>query len=939
MSEHAAFLRLAATAIDFQLEPAEGQALTQHLHGCDTCRRTAASLRADASGLRALPRRSPSPHIAVAVARAAGGRAQTRRSPMFMLGLGFLLLVGVVGAAIGGTVIRQALESDGPFVPPRQASPRPGTTEPAWTRIAGIPEFEGAALADVAVAGPGFVATGSVGGAAGEARRAAAWWSTDGSAWTLVPDGPAFAERFPTDVGLPGAGGATALATDGRRIVAVGGVYPAAAGEEFAGAHAEAWRAAAWSSADGREWTRAPGVPSFQGAYLLDVAAGTGGFVAVGPSGPDGSGVWRSADGVDWEPVKTPAFSDATPEQIVWVGSRYVVTGAPRSSFTECGNCFWIGGPLVWTSEDGIAWTPTRGLPEGFAPARLTPGPDKAMALVRAGVLPAGLYESDGLGWDRLGDGPADVTTVMAAAALSSGYLVVGSDSNVQPGAYDIPAVSFSADGKAWQTSTFVPPAGERNRGNQLAAIAALGPTMVVVGNYRTGPDECDACVLKGQVFVSSNLATYPTPSAAPTDTAIVAPSTTPSTAPSTAEPGRTGDRRLGVAWQVVTPENDGTSSTSANAVTARGPGFVAVGHTCRPDPSGGDSQCWGSVQVSTDGLTWESVARQPGLEIGAYYPPSGPGADMIGVAAGADATVAIGYAVDGAMTTAQGGTVLKPAVWASGDGRTWERAADGGVFQGARFSDVVATTTGYVIVGAVYGPDAPQGQPRGAIWTSNDGRVWQRVTDGPIFDIGGYQDTLEDPGSGGPRRVIFAGGTILAVGAVCDDRGLACLTAFWSSPDGSTWDRVTLAEPNVIARDVAATANGFLAVGIASNAGGCGVDLPCTAAVFTSTDGRTWQREQPVAPAGLILPDGFSDAVVVGGRIIATAEELTGGGLAEGVRPERLWWSTDGGLWSPLEGYPVDVNPAYWQPIAAGPARTVIVGDTESRILVSPPK
>lgn len=390
---------------------------------------------------------------------------------------------------------------------PSVISPSPGTTQPAWTRIAGIPEFEDAALADVVVAGPGFVATGSVGGAAGEPRRAAAWWSTDGSAWTLVPDGPAFGERFPTDVGLPGVGGATALTTDGRRIVAVGGVYPAAAGETFAGGHAEEWRAAAWTSADGRVWARVPAVASFRNAYLLDVAAGAGGFVAVGPSGPAGSGVWRSSDGVDWKPVETPAFSEAIPEQIVWVGSRYVVTGAPRSSFAGCGNCFFLGGPLVWTSGDGIAWTPLQGLPEGFAPAHLTAGPDSAMAFVPPGVLRGGLYVSDdGLSWERLGDSPADITTgttIMAASTLPSGYLVVGTvESQRTP---DIPAFFFSAQGSTWQKSAFVPPDTNKDRGNELVAIAARGSTIVVVGSYRTGPDQCDACVLKGQVFVSSS--------------------------------------------------------------------------------------------------------------------------------------------------------------------------------------------------------------------------------------------------------------------------------------------------------------------------------------------------------------------------------------------------------------------------------------------------
>lgn len=427
-----------------------------------------------------------------------------------------------------------------------------------------------------------------------------------------------------------------------------------------------------------------------------------------------------------------------------------------------------------------------------------------------------------------------------------------------------------------------------------------------------------------------------PAPTPGPTDPAIVVPSTVPS--PIT-EPSAPVDPRLGVEWQVVdlVPDSDGTSGTSANAVTANEAGFIAVGRTCQPDQSGGELQCWGGVQLSSDGTTWESVPRQPGLEIGAYYPTSGPGADMIGVAARPDAIVAIGYALDGGMTIEAGG-VFRPAVWVSADGRTWARAADDGVFEGARFSDIAATDDRFVIVGAVYGPDAPRGQPRGAIWTSVDGHEWQRAPDGPVFDVGGYLDTGEEPASGGPRRVMRARGGILSTGAVCNDRGIDCQTTFWSSPDGSTWERVVLEEPNVTASDIAATADGFIAVGIDSNPGGCGVDLRCTAAVFTSTDGRSWQRGQVDVPEGLIAPDAFSDVVVVGGRMIAIGEELEPDGVAQSQEP-WLWWSTDGILWTPIEGVAADLGHAYWQPIAASADRIVSVGDINQRVLVSPPE
>ena len=418
-----------------------------------------------------------------------------------------------------------------------------------------------------------------------------------------------------------------------------------------------------------------------------------------------------------------------------------------------------------------------------------------------------------------------------------------------------------------------------------------------------------------------------------------VSPSEPPIVDPSATTP----DPRLGVEWQVVAPDGLGL----AQAVTVGEPGFVAVGRPADGGCEGAPDQCWGGAWISSDGVTWQEAPRQASLEIGAYFPLSGPGSDMIGVAAGPDTIVAIGYAMAGAPTIDAGGE-LRPAVWTSTDGLQWERVADESIFERARFSDVAATDEGFVIVGAVYGVEQPlQGEPRGAIWTSVDAHEWQRVPDGLIFDIGGYEDTGEEPGSGGPRRVTAAAGGIIAVGTACDDTGLECVTAFWSSPDGSTWERVVLEEPNVNATDIAATASGFVAVGTVSFTGGCGLDLPCTAAVFNSTDGRIWQRQQVEVPEGMIAPDSFSDVVVVGGRIIAISNELEPDGLAQSQAPaaDALWSSTDGRLWTPLEGVAVDFDPdAYWQPIASGPDRVAIIGNVrfdpeEVQVLISPPR
>ena len=52
---HQPYLELAAMGIDFPLAAAEQRALDQHLAACLSCRRIAASLRADARAVAALP--------------------------------------------------------------------------------------------------------------------------------------------------------------------------------------------------------------------------------------------------------------------------------------------------------------------------------------------------------------------------------------------------------------------------------------------------------------------------------------------------------------------------------------------------------------------------------------------------------------------------------------------------------------------------------------------------------------------------------------------------------------------------------------------------------------------------------------------------------------------------------------------------------------------
>lgn len=56
MIDHERALDLAAAAFDFELSPADDEALTAHLETCEPCRTVAAALRTDAAALAGLDR-------------------------------------------------------------------------------------------------------------------------------------------------------------------------------------------------------------------------------------------------------------------------------------------------------------------------------------------------------------------------------------------------------------------------------------------------------------------------------------------------------------------------------------------------------------------------------------------------------------------------------------------------------------------------------------------------------------------------------------------------------------------------------------------------------------------------------------------------------------------------------------------------------------------
>jgi hypothetical protein len=168
---------------------------------------------------------------------------------------------------------------------------------------------------------------------------------------------------------------------------------------------------------------------------MTTVIATSDGYLAGGSVGPEladrHARFWRSADGVDWQPVPDDpvAFADAEVRAIARLDSGYVAVGT-------VGNVQDITGSVAWTSPDGVAWT------------RID---DDALARGRAVAL---------------------------AEAPFGGLVAVGSDVGE-----DEAFAWLSPDGRSW---TLAPSEASRQYPGKvrMTDVAVVGDDLIGVGNY-----------------------------------------------------------------------------------------------------------------------------------------------------------------------------------------------------------------------------------------------------------------------------------------------------------------------------------------------------------------------------------------------------------------------------------------------------------------------
>lgn len=237
--------------------------------------------------------------------------------------------------------------------PPPPPPPTPAILEMTWTQA---PTQEAFGLNDgiwkVIEGGPGFIAVGNVLDVNQRDRcftedacegyvDAAVWVSTDGLAWEKVGDPAEFTgvpSRFGTEMNQV----MMDVAAGPGGYVAVGWVDDATGDTD----------PPIWFSPDGLEWERIRGeLDGADGMMLGAVIADESGYLAAG------TGAWRSPDGRSWTRVDDgslgmPGFPDGQSWRLTTNGDRYVFTTIGGG---EQGPAGYDGGVAI-VSSDAITW-------------------------------------------------------------------------------------------------------------------------------------------------------------------------------------------------------------------------------------------------------------------------------------------------------------------------------------------------------------------------------------------------------------------------------------------------------------------------------------------------------------------------------------------------------------------------------------------------------
>lgn len=209
-----------------------------------------------------------------------------------------------------------------------------------WRRAArDLPETGLETRLTTVAAGDGGIVAGGWAASPTAPTSSRLWWSADGAAWAVALMGSG-------DVATGEELRVTSIAAGPAGWVAVGTVGPE-------------WDPAgsiAWTSPDGRSWTRAPDAAALHSGRMASVTATPSGWLAVGSDLDDRQGVsWVSTDGLDWTVSAPQAALDNHGLKI-----RMTDAVARDGRLVAVGNYLFgtqYGNATSWTSGDGLTWT------------------------------------------------------------------------------------------------------------------------------------------------------------------------------------------------------------------------------------------------------------------------------------------------------------------------------------------------------------------------------------------------------------------------------------------------------------------------------------------------------------------------------------------------------------------------------------------------------
>jgi len=283
-------------------------------------------------------------------------------------------------------------------------------------------------------------------------------------------------------------------------------------------------------------------------------------------------------------------------------------------------------------------------------------------------------------------------------------------------------------------------------------------------------------------------------------------------------------------------------------AVTDGGPGLVAVGIGCEDETE--QCRAHATAWTSVDGTSWTRTPEDPAI----FGDPATQTSGMVGITETSHGLIATGsveyWTVDDEGVTTL--ITIHPAAWISDDGITWERVwEDTGFpvepeeFANVRvwMDSVVEGPDGQLVaVGATLNEN---GDSIATVWTSGDGRQWERVELGNAVATKGTAMLDVALGEHGYVAVGTAGGTNAAI---------------WQSPDGLTWIRAATAAQSFDGvgslNSVAALDAGYVTVGPQ----GFYYASSGWVTLWTSADGATWDRVHSITEgyaSGVVVVDG----------------------------------------------------------------------------------